>query len=427
MTDITAAPPDTAASNGNALYPWQVLIGLSLCIFALMGVSVYGFIILVSSLAADMHWSAAQSGGLVSAMWCAAPLALFGTPLVVRFGPWRLAVASLLIQAISLWALAYVDQFWQLYLLRLFTGTGKVILVTSAPVIIAQYFSTRFATAISLFWAAAVGAGLVFAPLTEHLVESMGWRSAAHTLALLVVSGLPVTWLLYRVGRAKYLARAVGDTAANAVNVEALTQVAGSAWGQLARRMGPVTMAVTGLAIVGMGAANISVFSHEMTYLSQLGFSSAFGANALALLSAVAILGSVVVGRLLDARPAVYSATLIGIGVYGGFSLLLCLLSVSSGQLAMIASGMLGFAMAGGEVLWMNLARLMAPRAIFATSYGGWYFSMQVGYAIGGSLGGLSLDRYGGIGLVLTMMALYVPATIMGVRLALRGPAEDNR
>jgi MFS family permease len=174
MTDMTAAPSNPAASNEKALYPWQVLIGLSLCIFALMGVSVYGFIILVSSLAADMHWSAAQSGGLVSAMWIAAPLALFGTPLVVRFGPWRLAVASLLIQAISLWALPYVDQFWQLYLLRLFTGTGKIILVTSAPVIIAQYFSTRFATAISLFWAAAVGAGLVFAPLTEHLVESMG-------------------------------------------------------------------------------------------------------------------------------------------------------------------------------------------------------------------------------------------------------------
>ena len=206
--------------------------------------------------------------------------------------------------------------------------------------------------------------------------------------------------------------------------MEALTTVAGSAWVQLARHMGPLTMAAAGLAIVGMGAANISVFSHTMTYLQKLGFSSEFGAGALALLSAIAILGSVCVGRLLDLRPTAWSAAVVGLGVYLGFALFLSLLSVSSGRVAMVASGMLGFAMAGGEVLWMNLARHVAPRPIFATAYGGWYFSMQVGYAIGGALGGLSLDRFGGLGLVVMLIVLYAPATAMSVRLALRRPAD---
>ena len=418
----------TKARDGESalsrLYPWQVLAALSLCIFGLMGVSVYGFIILVGSLAAEMHWSAAESGGLVSAMWCAAPLALFGTPLVVRIGAWRLVVIGLLIQVISLWTLAYVENFSQLYLLRMFTGTGKVILVTAAPVIIAQYFSTRFATAISLFWAAAVGAGLVFAPLSEHLALAFGWRGAAHILAAIVLAELPVAAFLCWLGRANYLRTASVRTSPQDLDVEALTTVAGSAWVQLARHMGPLTMAAAGLAIVGMGAANISVFSHTMTYLQKLGFSSEFGAGALALLSAIAILGSVCVGRLLDLRPTAWSAAVVGLGVYLGFALFLSLLSVSSGRVAMVASGMLGFAMAGGEVLWMNLARHVAPRPIFATAYGGWYFSMQVGYAIGGALGGLSLDRFGGLGLVVMLIVLYAPATAMSVRLALRRPAD---
>ena len=111
---------------------------------------------------------------------------------------------------------------------------------------------------------------------------------------------------------------------------------------------------------------------------------------------------------------------MIGGGFLFGLVLLLSLRAAPSTAIVFIASGLLGFAAAGSEVLWMNLARLVAPPAIFATAYGGWYFSLQVGYAIGGPLGGMSLDRFGGMGLLLTLIALFVTATLVSLRLATR-------
>lgn len=415
---IERAGDDVAPTGG--WYPWQVLAAVSLCVFMLMGVSIYSFIILVGSLSQELHWSAAQSGGLVSAMWCAAPLALFCTPLVKRFGPWRLIVAGLIVEAISLWALAYISQFWELYTLRIVMGVGKIIIIVSAPVVIAGYFRLGISTALSVFWAAATGSGFALAPLSEYLAQAMGWRQAAHVLGALVLLSLPIAWALFSYGRSAYLAHPARRRDAQDLNIDALTAVAGNAWGQLARAVGPGVLVLTALAIVASGAGAVAVMSHEMTYLGQLGFSDALGANALAALSGMAIFGSLAVGRLLDYRPPAWSAAMIGGGFLFGLVLLLSLRAAPSTAIVFIASGLLGFAAAGSEVLWMNLARLVAPPAIFATAYGGWYFSLQVGYAIGGPLGGMSLDRFGGMGLLLTLIALFVTATLVSLRLATR-------
>ena len=41
------------------------------------------------------------------------------------------------------------------------------------------------------------------------------------------------------------------------------------------------------------------------------------------------------------------------------------------------------------------------------------------GYASGGALAGMSVDRFHGPGLLITMLLLYVPAMLMSVKLAL--------
>jgi MFS family permease len=409
----------------SSFYQWQVVASVSVAVFVLMGICLYSFIFLSGALAAELKWSATQSGGLVSAMWIVAPLALFSGPIIKRFGPWSLVIAGVVTQAIALVGMVYATDFTQLYALRILMGVGKVILMVSAPVIIAVYFREKFGTALSVFWAMASGAGILMAPLTEQLIENFGWRSAAFSLAGIALSSLPLIALLYFTGRKSFLAgsKSVPETA---VDVDNLTQTAGNNWRELKRTLGLPTILLAGVSILGTGITAVAMFSHINAIMTDAGFDSAFQGYLVGILSATAVIAALVIGWMLDKLPATSSAIAVSTCVIVGLLCYTSLLSTPSPTLAIIGTICLGGGIAAGELMWITLIRLNVPTAVFSTAYGGWYFAIQVGYASGGSLTGAGKDVYGSIGLIAIMLAAYMLSVVMSFVLAQRAIKLSN-
>ena len=412
MTAMQDIKPARASST---LYPWQIIGGLSAAVVVLMGICLYSFIFLAAAQADELHWSATQSGGLVSAMWLVAPLALVIAPVINRYGPWPFVVFGVVAQAVSLIGMIYSSQFAELYALRMLMGVGKVVLMVSAPVIIAGYFTDKFGTALSVFWAFASGAGIVMAPLTEHLIGLFGWRSASVTLAVIALCSLPLTAALYFTGRSRYLAAQPAKEAEQIA--DAAAAVKGS-WKDVAASIGIGQLVFTGLAVFGTGVTAVAMFSHITTLMKQAGFDSEFQSYLVSILSITAVVGALVIGWAMDKFPPAWSALGISTMIVLGLAAYGLMLQTPTTVLAIIGTGFLGLGLAAGELMWINLVRRAVVPEQFSTAYSGWYFSIQVGYASGGALSGLFIDRFQGTGLLVTMLALYLPAMVMSVKLA---------
>jgi len=76
-----------------------------------------------------------------------------------------------------------------------------------------------------------------------------------------------------------------------------------------------------------------------------------------------------------------------------------------------------GYAAGSGEVLWMNLTKRQFGEAAFPITYGGWFIALQLGYALGGSLSGWSLTRFGTVGFLVFVSGIYVLPAISSLML----------
>src|SRR5712672_2970133 len=123
MTAASASP----TSRSRLYWGWYVVAALFIGGFALYGAGLYSFILFVTPLSQEFHWSRAATGGLVSAFWLSAPLALVADPLIRRFGVKRLAATGIVVEAVCLILLFSASHLWQMYLLRALAGLGKVL------------------------------------------------------------------------------------------------------------------------------------------------------------------------------------------------------------------------------------------------------------------------------------------------------------
>lgn len=403
------------------IYPgWRIVAALFLVTTALFGVALYSFIVFSRPLAAEFHWSAAQTGSLVSAMWLAAPFALIAPWLVNRLEPWRLVIAALLLQAAVLCVLQFINQFWQLYALRIVMGLGKVTIMTAVPVIIALWFNRRFATAIAIVWAGSSAGGLILSPVTEMLNDRLGWRPATVALAGGVVAVVLVILMLRgRLVSPQNLGLALDGTAPDGpAPVEppprkpTLNEVAsGLDWGAAALMF---------LAVLGAGMAAIAIMSQVTAVLDHAGFSPTASSLLLGVTAGAAFSGSLCVGWLLDRWPPIVSSCSVAAAMTLGLLAFALLGRVPGLSLGFVGVACAGYAVGGGEVLWIALVKRRFGTAMFSWAYGGFYLALQAGYASGGFLAGFSLDHWATAGLLATVGAMYLPPALLSVAFSLR-------
>ena len=121
--------------------------------------------------------------------------------LIDRFGSRVLLAAAAAITGAALFGLAQITQAWQLVMLFSVTGIvglgGPAALATTVPV--AKWFVRRRGRAIGLLFMGIPVGGIIFLPLTQFLLDSVGWRSAWMILAALGAGIIiPVSLLLVR-------------------------------------------------------------------------------------------------------------------------------------------------------------------------------------------------------------------------------------
>lgn len=402
---------------GPIYFGWRVVAAMFLCVAALLGVAMYAFIMFAKPLSDQFGWSSMQTGSLVSAMWLVGPLALVAAPAAERLGAWRLVVAGMLLQVIVLAAMPAVTAFWQLYLLRLVMGLGKILVMTAMPSIIARWFEARFATAMSIAWAGGAAGGIIMAPVAERLTTGIGWKASAIVLAagLLIVTAI-AAWI----GRGAAAPAQLGlgrDGAPLRGGPEAALERAEEASGAIEapppRSLDIRVLAPMCLAVVGACMVSISVQSQEPALFQAIGMSSSVAAGLLGLTAGAALVGSIAIGWLLDRAPPVVSSVCVVGAMATGLGAFLSLSQGPGLPLGVIGAACAGFAFGGGEVLWIALFKRQFGPGAFAASYGLFYFSLQLGFASGGLIGGWSLERFGVAGFSAGAALMYLPAAFL--------------
>lgn len=395
----------TPRSAPRAVYfGWRVVAALFLCTFALMGVAIYAFIMFARPLSEQFGWSAAQTGSLVSAMWLVAPLALVASPFVARVGAWRMVAMGMVIEAMALASLEVVNAFWQLYLMRIVMGVGKIMIMTSAPMIVSRWFQRRFATAMGVAWAGGSAGGIVMAPLTEALNAALGWRTAAMVLAAGLLLVLTVVGLLARGPGAP------GDLGLGCDGDAPSDQAAAGNNGDppvktpiraLLLSMNWLALAPMAMATVALGMAGIGIQSQLPALFEGAGLSQSAAAALLGVTAGACLVGALLVGWLLDRVAAVW----VSLGLAIAMALGLIALWRLVGNPSLIVGGLavcgIGYALGGGEVLWITLFKRQFGAGAFSVTYGVFYFCLQLGYASGGLIGGWALEHLQPEGFVL--------------------------
>jgi predicted MFS family arabinose efflux permease len=405
-------------------FGWRIVLALFLVTFALYGVSIFSFIIFTQPLSHQFGWSPAQMGGLVSAMWLVAPLALFSGVVTTRLPAWGLIIFGLCVQAAVLASLGFVSELWQLYLLRLVMGLGKVVTITAVPIVVARWFSRRFATAMALVWAGGSAGGLVMAPLTEAVISAMGWKLAAVAIAAGLLAVVLLIVLLARgAASPEQLGLAVdgglhpGRNPTPEPNAPAATTV--SSGRRDLRAIHPLTAFFMFISVTGAGMAAIAVYTQEPSLLQGGGLSPAFAAGLLGLTAGGGLVGSVTIGWMLDRLHGLWSSAVVAGSVFVGLLAFVLLPHGPAVLLSVIGALGLGYGFGSGEVLWIALTKRQFGEALFPTTYGGWYFALQAGYAAGGSLAGWSFEHLGTLGYLGFVGLVYLPPAICS--LVIRG------
>ena len=370
-----------AATRPPLFSGWYVIAVLFLGGFAVYGGGLYSFILFVTPLSDEFHWSRAATGGLVSAFWLSAPLSLFAEPLIRRFGVRRLAAGGIVIEACCLMLLVTASQLWQMYLLRALAGLGKVLYAITMPVIVSKWFSRRFGLAIAVMYSGWHIGGLVLAPVTERLIRAIGWRGASEVLGLglLVVALVPTLWAL-RTASARELGLGLdGDALQPETPLPADTRVAQAAasehYGPAVRKLlaKPLFQIII-IATVAYFVTYSGVLAHQAAVVEEAGISSRTASFVLGATAGFAALGAVLVGTLIDRWSLIYT-TLVQYALMGAGVLCLVLITVTP-SLPLLATHALcfGLAVGGTEVYWITVLKRRVGEAIFARSWGIWYF-----------------------------------------------------
>lgn len=420
MTVSNLAEP-ARGSAGPLYFGWRIVAAMFLVTTMVIGNTLYAFIILAAPMAERFGWSAVQTGSLVSALWVAAPLALFVAPVIKRVGAIRILFFGLILQAVALAAVSQITEFWHLYLLRLAMGVGKAATLVAVPVMISRWFAMRFSTAMALAWCGGSFGGLVMSPLAEALTARFGWDGAAIAFGAIHAVSAVVMLLLCRgpAGPADIGQAMDGrPLAATEPGLAAIPAAAPEILGgrDVLRSIRPSTALLMALAVMLTGTGAISMLSRMPALFEAGGLSPSAAATLFGLMAGASALGQPIIGWFLDRSRVPPANLFVAFMLFGGAAGFAALqLHQSPLLLASLAAICWGFGMGANEMIWITLTKRQFGTAMFAYTYGAWSCALQAGYAMGGPIGGWASDNSSAFSFPLLIALFYLPSIVIAV------------
>jgi MFS family permease len=171
-------------------YGWVIVATLGVTEAVSYGVLSYAFGVLLVPMQRDLGWSRVELSGAYSLALLASGLAIIPVGrLLDRTSPRLLMTAGSVLAAVLVLAWSRVSTLPQLYLVFLGLGLAMaMVLYESAFVVVTKWFSARRGSALTALTLIAACSSFVFSPLTQRLVDGLGWRGAVAVLALILAA-----------------------------------------------------------------------------------------------------------------------------------------------------------------------------------------------------------------------------------------------
>src|SRR5262245_31284491 len=202
--------PNTPKEQIAAKTPVRVALGVLALCFAL---SVLGrglgesFTVFLKPIAENFGWDRAQVVSVYSLTWLASGLtAPFVGRLFDRSGPRIVYALGLLLLGGAFLVASHAQALWQFQLsVGLCVGLGTA-LIGNVPnsILLSRWFGPRLPTAMAVIYCAAGTGVLVMLPMSQVLIDRLGWRDtylAFGAVALCLLLPLPLMpWRLFATG-----------------------------------------------------------------------------------------------------------------------------------------------------------------------------------------------------------------------------------
>jgi MFS family permease len=399
-------------------YGWLIVFVSAVGLFLGPPLMIFSFSVFFKPLTQDFHASRAAVSFTFSLFNTAGALFIPCTGMLIdRFGAKRIILVSTVLYGLLLCsALLIGGSLWQLYLWFAVLG----IAFTSGPapvphgVVIAHWFNRHRGLALGLSMMG-IGIGSLVVPnLAQRLIAAYGWRM---TFALFggatLLLPLPVLWTFLQNDPAQRGLRPDGDEEDH-VSLLPLQNKQGMSWHEIWHS--PVFWLLVCVFSL-MGASVHGAILHMSAIFTDRGVTPERAAIATSLVGAAVVVGRLGSGYMLDhvfaPRVAIlfYGLTVVGM-------VILC--AGSSGNLALVASFLIGLGM-GSEVETMGylISRYFGLRA-FGTAYGHAFGAFMISGALGVLLMGAGYDRFHSYTVPL---ACFCAAIVVGLALLTRlGP-----
>jgi MFS family permease len=374
------------ASPGKIHYAWVVLGALVVVMLLASGLrAVFG--VFIKPMEATFGWDRAALSGAaaVSLLLLGAAGPIVGW-LADRWGPRRVIFVSAIVLGVGTLLTARVTALWQVYItagVLMALGSGGVGMSTGAAMA-ARWFEGRRGLVMGLIGGAMSAGQLVIIPLAVWLTVSFGWRQSFVYLGILLfVVALPLTMVL-RDDPAQKGLRPFGADGATSSPVAA-TAAAEARTSVTDAMQVPAFWLLAGTFFVCGYTSNGLVLTHLVPHAAEHGFSEIHAAQALGVMGAMNILGTVASGWICD-RFGRKGPLAFYYGVRG-LSLLFLLYVWNVPSLHLFAA-----------IFGLNYISTVPPTTtLTANIFGrysvgalsGWiYFAHQCGAALGAAVGG---------------------------------------
>ena len=228
-------------------------------------------------------------------------LGIVAGTLTDRFGPRKVVFLLGSLVGISFILMSQVQNLWQFYIVMgVLVGIGMSATGTPTMTAVAKWFARRRGLMAGIVQAGSGVGGMVLSPLAGMFILTMGWRQSyfiigAAGLVLIVLSALSLRRDPGEMGQSPYGA---DEAAVQAVKDRKPNSKTGGFSLKSAVRTRQFWM--LWLLLFSYGLCRSVMMVHLAAHTIDLGFSLTVGANMLATMSGVALIGGIGMGRIAD-------------------------------------------------------------------------------------------------------------------------------
>ncbi|MBI4514864.1 MAG: MFS transporter [Deltaproteobacteria bacterium] len=383
-------------------YGWWIVAVAFLTHCVTTGIVFYSFGVFLTVLTEAFGWSRAEvSWGFSLVAVCGAVYAPFVGRIVDRRGPRLSQIIGALALAGGFALLRGIESRLAFYLVM----GGLVSLGATAlgplpsNTAVANWFVRRRGRALGLATAGISMGGVIFVPLTQYLVEHIGWRNAFGALALIIVAVVipPVAWLMVRRPEDLGLCPDGGERGgATGLDLELEIERSLAAPEAMRQRNFWLITVSFALTVLGLSATLI----HQVSFLRDRGIPAGAAAWTLGATAGVGVVGKLGFGYLLDN----FDQRHVIVWCFGlqalGLALLMATFNVWTLALFVVVYG---FAMGGNATLQATILGDCFGRLYYGAIAGRMQPFIVIGQAIGTPLVGAIRDSGGS----------YIPAFAM--------------